>query len=128
MDNQIGLRLVELRKTLNMSQIDLATAINRTQGTISGYEKGASTIPDRAISDICREFNVSEDWLRDGIGPMFRPAKDMDNELAMEFGKLIAGKDEFTKRLFLQYLKLPDEEKAIFQKFLENLSANTEKK
>lgn len=123
----VNKRLIQLREHLQLNQQKFAEKINRAQSTYCEYEKGKN-IPERTISDICREFNVSEDWLRDGIGPMFRPAKDMDDELAMEFGKLIAGKDEFTKRLFLQYLKLPDEEKAIFQKFLENLSANTEKK
>lgn len=123
----VNKRLIQLREHLQLNQQKFAEKINRAQSTYCEYEKGKN-IPERTILDICREFNVSEDWLRDGIGPMFRPAKDMDDELAMEFGKLIAGKDEFTKRLFLQYLKLPDEEKAIFQKFLENLSANTEKK
>lgn len=123
----VNKRLIQLREHLQLNQQKFAEKINRAQSTYCEYEKGKN-IPERTILDICREFNVSEDWLRDGIGPMFRPAKDMDNELAIEFGKLIAGKDEFTKRLFLQYLKLPDEEKAIFQKFLENLSANTEKK
>lgn len=123
----VNKRLIQLREHLQLNQQKFAEKINRAQSTYCEYEKGKN-IPERTILDICREFNVSEDWLRDGIGPMFRPAKDMDNELAIEFGKLIAGKDEFTKKLFLQYLKLPDEEKAIFQNFLENLSANTEKK
>lgn len=123
----VNKRLIQLREHLQLNQQKFAEKINRAQSTYCEYEKGKN-IPERTILDICREFNVSEDWLRDGTGPMFRPVQDMDNELAVEFGKLIAGKDEFTKRLFLQYLKLPDEEKAIFQKFLENLSANTEKK
>ena len=35
-------------------------------------EKGKRNITDRVISDVCREFHVNEDWLRNGEGLMFK--------------------------------------------------------
>lgn len=118
-------RLLELRKKLDYTQAEFAERINLKRPTITNYESGATVIPDRVILDICREFNVSEDWLRDGVGPMFRPMST-DNELAAAVGSLIASEDDFTKKIVLKYLKLPDEHKKIFEKFLRELVAEDE--
>ena len=39
-------------------------------------EKGERVPSDRTISDICREFNVNEDWLRTGNGYMYVEVED----------------------------------------------------
>jgi transcriptional regulator with XRE-family HTH domain len=117
-------RLIELRGTLNLNQTDFAAKINRKQGTYSAYEKDESNIPERAIIDICRVFNVNEEWLRTGEGKMFdkEPLKQEPDDLAFEIGKLLRSDDEFTKRLFLEYLKLPPEMKSLFEDFVHNLA------
>ncbi len=119
-------RLIELRSTLNLNQTDFASKINRKQGTYSAYEKEGANIPERAIIDICRVFNVNEEWLRNGEGEMFSTklqvqAKSVQNELAFEVGKLLRSEDEFTKNLFLEYLKLPPEMKKLFEQFVKQL-------
>lgn len=118
-------RLIQLRKKLNLTQAVFASRLNLTRAAISQYELGNNQITDRTVLDICREFNVSEDWLRDGVGPMFRPMST-DNELAAAVGSLIASEDDFTKKIVLKYLKLPDEHKKIFEKFLRELVAEDE--
>lgn len=120
-------RLIALRETLGMKQGKFASGINRAQSTYAGYELGIANIPDRTILDICRVYNVNEEWLRNGTGEMFKEQAATDEVLAEEFGKLLAGDDEFTKKLFLKYLQLPPEYKTAFREFLEQL-VNDEKK
>ena len=64
-------RLKLLRNTLKFSQELFAKKINLTRSAISNYEKGTRNITNRVISDICREFNVNEEWFRNGNGEMF---------------------------------------------------------
>ncbi|KAI3350754.1 helix-turn-helix domain-containing protein [Clostridium botulinum] len=64
-------RLKNLRESLNISQETLGEKINVTRSHISSIEKGKRSLTDRIIADICREFNVNEDWLRNGTQPMF---------------------------------------------------------
>lgn len=116
-------RLIELRSTLNLNQTDFAAKINRKQGTYSAYEKDEAAVPERAIIDICRVFNVSEQWLRTGEGVMFLEGQlpDKPDEFSYEIGKLMRSDDEFTKNLFLEYLKLPSEMKKLFEDFVKQL-------
>lgn len=68
---KIGERITILRKHLNLNQDDFGSKINVTRSAVSNYEKGTRNIMDRVISDICREFNVNEDWIRNGTEPIF---------------------------------------------------------
>lgn len=67
----IAERISMLRKELNLNQEDFGKKINVTRSAISNYEKGLRNVMDRVISDICREFSVNEEWLRNGTEPMF---------------------------------------------------------
>jgi len=67
----IGLRIKLLREKLDLTQALFAQSIGLKQAAIGLYENGHRNISDRVISDICREFNVSEDWLKYGKGNMF---------------------------------------------------------
>ncbi|CAI3543054.1 MULTISPECIES: helix-turn-helix domain-containing protein [Clostridium] len=67
----INERITQLRKELNLNQEAFGKRINVTRSAISNYEKGTRNIMDRVITDICREFNVNEEWLRNGTGEMF---------------------------------------------------------
>ena len=57
------LRLRELRKEKNMSQLEFATKIGMLQQQYSRYEKGEREPQLKHIRRICKEFNVSADWL-----------------------------------------------------------------
>ena len=81
-------RLKIIRLKLKLTQDDFAKKINVTRSAISNYEKGTRNIMNRVIADICREFNVNEEWIRHGTGEMFIQNIDntqggiyMDNEL-----------------------------------------------
>lgn len=67
----IGERVKELRKQVNLTQQAFADRLNLKRNTVGSYEVNVVEPSDRTISDICREFNVNEMWLRTGEGEMF---------------------------------------------------------
>lgn len=69
----IGERLKKLRKELDLTQGAFAARIGSVQNTITGYESGRRNPSSQVITLISREFNVNEEWLREGTGEMFLP-------------------------------------------------------
>lgn len=63
-------RLKNIRKHFNLNQKEMGDKIKLSQTHISSLENGAREITDRIIYDICREFNLNEDWMRTGKGEM----------------------------------------------------------
>lgn len=85
-------RLRALREELGLTQQEFADRLNIKRGTIANYEIGRNIPIDAVISLICREFNVNEEWLRDGTGDMFKPIPEED-EFALYVSDLIEDKD-----------------------------------
>ncbi len=69
-------RLKAFRKYLGLTQNDVADRLHIRQTHVSAMENGTKNITDRTISDICREFSISEEWLRTGSGNMRIPIED----------------------------------------------------
>lgn len=67
----INSRIKLLRKSLGLTQAAFAEKIGLKQASIGLYENEQRNVLDRTISDICREFNVNEEWLRNGEGEVF---------------------------------------------------------
>jgi len=76
-------RIKELRKRLNLTQQEFADRLSIKRGAVANYEVGRNTPSDSVIALICREFNVSERWLREGEGDMFLPQDDADELMAL---------------------------------------------
>lgn len=111
----LGERIKIIRNKKNMNQESFGKKINLTKFAISNYENGRTGIPDRVISDICREFNVNEDWLRNGTGGeenMF--VKPETNNLVATAAKLLGEKDPAFEAFIETYSKLsPSNRKVI---------------
>lgn len=107
MDN-LGSRIKLLRKELGLTQQGFAEVINLKRNTVATYEIGATVPSDRTILDICREFQVSETWLRTGEGEMRRPMSVEEN-LAVMFGDILAGAESAKQRFIRAVALLPDE-------------------
>lgn len=70
-------RIKYLRKdVLNMNQEDFSDRLKISRGNLSNIEINRVNTTDRVISDICREFDVNESWLRTGRGEMFEQLTD----------------------------------------------------
>lgn len=64
-------RIKKLRKELDLTQQKFGAAISVKGNTVAQWESGRNDPPDSSITFICREFNVNEEWLRNGTGEMF---------------------------------------------------------
>lgn len=103
-------RLHELRKSLNLTLDKFGEKISLKKSTLSAIENGTGALTDRTISDICREFNVNEVWLRTGEGEMFVQLS-RDEELSRYLGELLKDEDEnFKKRLIAALVKFPSDD------------------
>lgn len=64
-------RLKLLRKHLGLTQEEFAGRIGVSRNSVANYETKVREPVAAVFSLVCREFNVNEDWLREGIGDMF---------------------------------------------------------
>lgn len=101
----IGERIAIIREKVNLNQESFGKRINVTRSAISNYEKGTRNIMDRVISDICREFNVNEEWLRNGTGEIF---VEPDTFSLDEYVKK-RGASEFELSIMKAYFEMPEE-------------------
>lgn len=114
-------RLKQVRKSNNLTQSDFAQRLGLKQNTIATYEMGRLTPSDRTISDICREFSVSEAWLRYGEGEML-VQRSANDQLALLVNDLMAEPDTAFRKRFLQaMLELPTEDWNAVERFIQQL-------
>lgn len=64
-------RIKKIRKDLDLTQQEFADRLGIKRSTIANYEMGRNRPVDSVVALICREFNINEIWLREGIGPQF---------------------------------------------------------
>lgn len=121
-------RLKELRKALNLTQQKFADKLGVKQNTIAQYEMGRNDPSDAVIISICREFGVSESWLRNGEGEMFIPMT-LDEEIASFIGSIQADiEPTFQKRFISALAKLSPDDWKVIEQFIKNMIDEREKK
>lgn len=117
----IGERIKKLRRSFDLTQQEFAERIGIKRNTIAKYETERGEPIDAVISLICREFNVSETWLRTGTGEMFAERSESD-ELAAAVERLITGESaEFKRRLINALSTLKDEHWLILEEKLKEI-------
>ena len=100
-------RIKEVRKSKNLTQEAFAAKIGLKQNSIAQIEMGRRVPSDQVIISICREYGVSESWLRTGEGEMYR-AMSREDELAYMIGKLLTCESSFKQRLISVLLRMDD--------------------
>ena len=120
-------RIKELRKRLNLTQQEFADRLSIKRGAVANYEVGRNTPSDSVIALICREFNVSERWLREGEGEMFLPQDDAA-ELMMLAGRFLGSEPtEFQQRFARMILSLPPDGWELLERKARELLGETKK-
>lgn len=102
-------RIAQVRKDSGLNQQEFADKIGLTKNYVSLLETGGRTPSDRTVSDICRIFDIQEDWLRHGLEPM-RAERSKEEEIAEMVGSALRGSNEFKKAVVQMICSRSDEE------------------
>lgn len=114
-------RLKKLRKTLDMTQQEFSDKLGVKRNTVGQWEIGRNDPSDAIILSICREFNVSEEWLRTGNGDMFIQLS-RNEEIAEFVGQLMSDEDDsFKKRLISGLAALDENGWKVLEDFLDSI-------
>lgn len=103
-------RIKKLRQSLGLSQDEFGRRLGVTRGAVTNIELNKVDPKPLFVDLICREFNVSEEWLRTGEGEMFKPKSR--NEELYEFANKVANSDSgsIQAQLLAVMARLTDEQ------------------
>lgn len=112
-----GERIKELRKSLGLTLEKFGERLGVGKTAISKLEKGERNLTDQMFKSICREFNVNEEWLRDGTGDMEAVKLDDFTSAIVQIDK----GDPKARQVILNYLNMSQQDKDLFWTFLDKL-------
>lgn len=114
-------RIRAIRNTLGLNQTEFGEKVGVKGNTIGNYETGLRNPSDAVIFSICREFSISEDWIRNGTGEMFvqLPVEDEYFRAATEISK---SNDKLAMQAVIEYWKLDDDGKKLLKDFIVHIA------
>lgn len=83
-------RLRQARKQMKLKQREVAERLNVSEAAYSTWERGRDPIPDVRAYQFCKEYNISERWLRTGVGEMFERSVLPKQTLELLWNTIIA--------------------------------------
>ena len=115
-------RIKLIRKSKNLTQSCFGEKIGVKGNTVTNYETGLRNPTDAVIHSICREFDVNEEWLRNGTGEMFiQKTKDEEiSEMLADVQKL--EDDEFKHRLISALAQLDENGWDCLEKLIDSIA------
>ena len=119
-----GERVKEIRKSLNLTLEKFGEKLGVGKTAISKIEKSERSLTDQMFRSICREYSISEEWLRNGSGEMFVSLTRRE-KIASFLGELMKEADDSYKVRFVEALADLDLEE---WEMLEKLAINFIKK
>ena len=119
----MGERVKELRTALGLSGEKFGEKIGVKRSAISDIERGRNNLSEQNILAICREFNVNEEWLRTGMGEMFKDMS-LDEEIISFIGEIQWDTSNTFKKRFIS--KLSEEEWNVLEKIIVDMASNIE--
>lgn len=114
-------RVKTIRKTLNMTQDQFSKKINLSRNYIALIESGDRVPSDRTISDICREYNINEKWLRTGEGDMYDLPEDRTAAIVADLLDKQCPTYNLIINIIDKYRKLDPVSQSVIDKFLDDL-------
>ncbi len=120
-------RIKALRKALNLTQQEFADRLSIKRGAVANYEIGRNIPADSVIALICREFGVSEAWLRTGTGEMFPPRSRLEELSVLSARFLSSQPTEFQQRFAQMMYSLSEEEWALLEQKARSLLGEEKK-
>ena len=123
-----GERVKEVRRTQGLTLEKFGDRLGVTKQTISRIENGVNALTDQMAKAICREFGVSESWLRTGEGEMIEPTTPSEHLLAYVARISTEPDKEFQIEFLTALSRMKPEQWEIVEDFLDDLIARKEKK
>lgn len=118
----MGERLRQIRKYFKLSQEEFGRRLGVTGAGISRLENGERNITEQMLLAVCREFHISEDWLRSGNGEMI---VESDNATITLLAKEL-NLDDYAVRALKAYEKLDDQSKKTIHQYILFLASSTQ--
>lgn len=112
-------RIKMVRKSKGLTLEKFGSKLGISAAACSAIEVGKNSPSEQTIISICREFNVSEHWLRTGKGEMYN-AVDEDEEIS-NIMTAISANDPVMVRILKAYWHLTPDERRAFQHFVDNV-------
>ena len=98
---------------MGLSRVAFGQKIGVSGDVINNIERGRVELKEPIIKLICSEFSVNENWIRNGIEPVFIDTSSSTmKQLKEEFNL-----DDFSYNLICQYLKLDSNQRQRIQEF-----------
>ena len=119
-------RIKQIRNSLGMTQQEFADRLKINRSNIANYEKGLRTPVDAVISLICKEFSISESWLRTGEGDMYI-ALDRDDEITLLVSRAIEGGTDFQKALIKMLCSCTEKELEVLERKFREIAEGLDK-
>lgn len=126
--SEINSRISSVIRASGLTKTAFGERLNVSQSHVSRLANGETAPSDRTIVDICREFGVSEHWLRTGEGEMF-VRLSREEEITKFLMTVIRDPDsEFQRQLLATMSKLEPAQWKLMEQMLDNLISQREKK
>lgn len=122
-------RIKAVRKAAGLNQTEFGKRVGVSLSAVQKWESGENVLSDAVVLLVCREYGVSETWLRTGAGEM-RGARTREEELTELVAGLMADRPEsFRSALLTVLLRFrPDgPEWAALEAVYNSVRAETEK-
>lgn len=100
----VGDRIRMVRECISDKKISMASFADKlgvTSGAVSQWENNQRTPSSAVIVLICKEFNISEEWLRTGKGEMMCPL-ERDEEIAKIASKMLDEVEPSIRNAFIR--------------------------
>ena len=113
---------------LLMSQEDFGRVLGVSRSVIRNIELNLLARPEQKeplIKLICKEFEINEDWLRNGTGDLFESVSIYD-EFTKNVARLIKGEDERAIQFINNYCSLSPETKSELWSIIDELAKKKE--
>lgn len=115
-------RIKYYRETIaGLSQSKFAQSLEISKSNLANIEVGRVNLTDRVINNICDTYNINEEWLRTGEGPMEKQ-KTRDEEILSFIDKIKETDNVFAKRFIMALSKLSYDEWKTIDKLITNYS------
>lgn len=116
-------RIKYIRKEKGLTQTEFGEKIGVKGNTVTNYETGLRNPTDAVIRSICREFDINEEWLRNGTGEMF-VQKSKDEQIAEMLADIQKEGDvSFKHRLISALTRLNESDWDTLEKLIDEIAS-----